>query len=132
MWSSQNFWLVVSPERFSCQLEQRPMAHWVRDWVGILVGNFLWHPTYGSKLGTINPDTEWYVYNKDFDPNNRSHIQAWLELQPNHLNDVEWEFALWRLQVLLQTETGKQDPWNVMAGWKAQYGLFWWIEVREP
>lgn len=73
----------------------------------------------------INVKTDWAAYNKDFDPNNPDHFNAWLKMRPMHISEGDWGYALGELKLLLSAPSCKteQDRANLMLGWKSKYSL---------
>ncbi|MFA6922387.1 MAG: hypothetical protein WC216_11140 [Gallionella sp.] len=72
--------------------------------------------------GQLDP----FAYNKDFDPQNAEHFNAWLDMRPPHLSEGEWQFQVGRLKLLLESQSVKTeyDRSIIMVGWKHENGLW--------
>lgn len=73
----------------------------------------------------IDVEKDPFAYNKDFDPSNPAHFEAWLKMRPSHMTEGEWQFAVGELKMLLESTEVKSehDKSMVILGWKSKYKL---------
>lgn len=73
----------------------------------------------------IDVEKDPFAYDKDFDPSNHAHFEAWLKMRPSHMTEGEWQFALGELKLLLESKEVKSehDKSMVILGWKSKHKL---------
>jgi hypothetical protein len=80
-------------------------------------------PIFHGEPGQIDVKKDPFAYNKDFDPNNPEHFQAWLKMCPSHMTDTEWQYRLGELKLLLEGVEGEETKSKLMLGWKSECKL---------
>lgn len=75
--------------------------------------------------GPTNIERDPFAYNKDFNPKNPAHFNAWLKMRPMHISEEEWPLRVAKLKLMLESPSvkTKHDKSMLVLGWKSENGL---------